>query len=472
MAQKRKKHPKQRAVKSNKSPAAIPVNQQPLPVEGIQWPPIVRSAQTDILAMQVQLEISQWWPANQILGYQLGQLLTVMKHAFQTVPFYKDRLGDIMALAENGFSMKAFRQIPLLTRDDFQDAGNDIITKALPASHGSMFDIITAGSTGQPVQVKGTDVTSIFVSAMSLRYNLWHKRDFTGKTIKFEALEAGKTSVNKGRWAPVVNGGQSIIVNHSLPAEQLLDILIKEDPEYIQIHPSTLKEMLSYSIEKNIKPKNLREVRTISEILYPELRARVAEFWHVKVTDNYSCEEVGIIALQCPEHDHFHVQSENCLVEVLNKDGTPCKAGETGRVVISSLNNFATPLIRYEIGDLAEVGAPCPCGRGLPVLNRIIGRVRNVAILRNGEKRTPAFSSEPILNELPIKHFQLIQKTYDDIEAKLVVKSPLTESEENSLADYFNRTLHHDFRFTFIYLDEIPRGRTGKYEVFKCELQT
>jgi phenylacetate-coenzyme A ligase PaaK-like adenylate-forming protein len=61
-------------------------------------------------------------------------------------------------------------------------------------------------------------------------------------------------------------------------------------------------------------------------------------------------------------------------VEVLDEEGRPCAPGETGRVVATSLNNFAMPLIRYETGDTAEVGAPCPCGRGLPVLTRIMGR--------------------------------------------------------------------------------------------------
>ena len=88
----------------------------------------------------------------------------------------------------------------------------------------------------------------------------------------------------------------------------------------------------------------------------------------------YTCQEAGYLALQCPDYPHFHVQSENVLLEVVDDVGQPCGPGEVGRVLITSLNNFATPLIRYELGDYAEVGAPCPCGRGLPVLKRIMGR--------------------------------------------------------------------------------------------------
>ena len=475
------KNPKKKVVAKQKKKMQMPafqMTQARLPVfdpasaniEGILWPPIVTGRLTAALTMQVQFEMSQWWPANRLLGYQLTQLLNVMRHASKTVPFYKARLKDVMEISRAGLSMNMFRQIPISTRSDIQNAGNDIITTALPKSHGPMFDIQTSGSTGQPLVLKGTDVTGLYVTALGLRYHLWHKRDFTGKSIHFMAMKPHETILRQPAWGPVYGSGEGLQINHALPAETLLDMLITEDPDYIQIHPSTLKEVLAYSITKNIKPKKLREVRTRSEILYPELRTRVEQFWGVPVTDNYSCEELSIMALQCPDHQHYHVQSESCLIEVLRDDDTPCQPGEVGRTVISSLNNFATPILRYENGDMAEVGEPCSCGRGLPVLNRIIGRVRNVAILPNGERRTPVFLGNTILTSLPIKHFQLIQKTLTDIEARLVVARPLTSEEEAALAKHFNDGFHYDFNFTFVYLDEIKRGVNGKYEVFKCEV--
>lgn len=452
------------------SPHPIKGAARSTPIDGVIWPPVFNGGSANVLAMQVQFDISQWWSPERLQAFQLTQLLNVLRHAYATVPFYKDRLKTIIEKSSEGISMNMYREIPLLTRSDFQDAGDDIITNALPPSHGPMFDIRTSGSTGQPLVVKGSDLTGLYVSALGLRYNLWHKRDFGGKSIHFLAMKPEDTILRTPNWGPVVNGGEGLKVNHGLPAEKLLDILIEEDPEYVQIHPSVLKEIVAYSIDKNLKPKKLREVRSRSEILYPELRDRVEQFWGVRVTDNYSCEEVGIMALQCPEQRHYHVQSESCLIEILRDDGTPCQPGEVGRVVISSLNNFGTPLIRYENGDLAEVGTPCSCGRGLPVLKRIVGRIRNVAILPNGERRMPAFSTEPILNDLPIKHFQLVQKTYTDIEARFVVSSPLTKKDEDDLVAYFNSGLQYDFNFTIVYLDEITRGKNGKYEVFKCEV--
>ena len=158
------------------------------------------------------------------------------------------------------------------------------------------------------------------------------------------------------------------------------------------------------------------------------------------------------------------------MVEVLNDDGRPSQPGQIGRIVITALNNFAAPMIRYENGDYAEVGTPCNCGRGLPVLNRIAGRFNNLVVLPSGDKITPTFMSQAVLTDLPINQIQLVQKSVNEIEARLVVGRPLNDAEEKRFAKEFADALGHDFDFKFTYLDEIPRLASGKYEVFRCEI--
>ncbi len=173
-----------------------------------------------------------------------------------------------------------------------------------------------------------------------------------------------------------------------------------------------------------------------------------------------------MIALQCPEHPHYHVQAESVLVEILNGGGKPCAPGETGRMVVTDLHNFATPLIRYEIGDHAEVGEACPCGRGLSVLNRILGRVRNMATLPSGETFWPRFYSDDLAKVAPIRQAQLVQRSVHDIDVRLVVARALTAEEEERLKSVILRYLGHPFRLGFTYMDEIPRSASGKYEDF------
>ncbi len=442
-------------------------------VDSLIWPQIETGGASVIMAMQVQFEISQWWEPEQILSYQLAQLSAVIKHASSTVPFYQQRLQPILKkIAASGLDMETFRSIPILTRSEFQDAGTRIMSKAIPRSHGRTCTIRTSGSTGEPLELKGTEVTALLVAARSLRYHLWHRRDFTQKSMSFRTMKGDQTVNEIPAWGPSPNPGKAYKVSMVLPAKDLLGYIQKEEPGYIEIHPSVLKELLNQADEQKYIPTNLKEVRTMGEILYPELRYRCQEQWNVKVSDLYSCEEFGILAMQCPEQpEHYHVQSESQLIEVLHPDNTACGPGEIGKTVISSLNNFATPMLRYENGDMAEVGTPCSCGRGLPVLSKIVGRVRNTAILPNGDRIMPNLSTGSLLNELPIKHFQLIQKTTTLIEARLVVKRPIERAEEMALAAYFNKGWRHEFNFSFVYVDKIIRGANGKYEVFRCEVK-
>jgi phenylacetate-CoA ligase len=471
-------HKKPNVVAARKSPdkpmagtVAATSKKKPL-VEGILWPPFITGSATPQLVMQVQFEISQWWEPARILFYQLAQLRSVMAHAAKTTPFYKNRLESALAKSDKGLNLTNFRQIPILTRSEFQDAGDSINSTAVPVSHGATHSIRTSGSTGQPLALEGTEVTRTYNSALNLRGHLWHRRDFSQKSLSFRTLKPGEPATRFPAWGPIVDPAESVKVSMAQPASTLLEIMKSEDPAYIQLHPSVLKELLYLSREQGYKPTYLKEVSTLGEILYPELRERCQRQWNVQVTDSYSCEEFGLLALQCPEYPHYHVQAESTLIEVLRQDNTPCKPGEIGKTVISSLNNFATPMLRYENGDMAEVGEPCACGRGLPVLKRIIGRIRNTAVLPSGERIMPNLSTGPLLNDLPIKHFQLVQKSTELVEARLVVGRPLTGAEEVALADYFNKGWRHEFNFTFVYPNEITRGANGKYEVFRCEVTT
>ena len=104
-----------------------------------------------------------------------------------------------------------------------------------------------------------------------------------------------------------------------------------------------------------------------------------------RLIDQYSANEVGQIACQCPHCKDYHINSETVLVEILDQEGAPVAPGETGRVVLTSFYNYAMPFIRYEIGDNAQVAKSKPdCRITLPRLTRIMGRYRNNFTLRDG----------------------------------------------------------------------------------------
>jgi phenylacetate-CoA ligase len=214
---------------------------------------------------------------------------------------------------------------------------------------------------------------------------------------------------------------------------------------------------------------HLVQVRSIGESLSQETRDSCLRILGVPISDIYSSQEVGYIALQCPDGDCYHIQSENLLVEILDESGMPCGPGETGRVVITTLHNFAAPLIRYEIGDYAEVAEPCVCGRGLPALKRILGRRRNLITLPNDKRFWPVFGFSKFREIAPVRQYQIIQTAIDRLDVRLVVDTQLTGEQENLLRNVICDAIGYPMNICFMYLDSIP-VIAGKFEEFRSEV--
>jgi len=351
------------------------------------WPKMSQPMDAQALALQFQFQQSERWPAERILAAQLRQASNLIGHAKVQVRFHRPRLAETPVGAD--LTPEAFRTIPLMSRSDIQDAGSDLFPRTMPYGHGKPYPVRSSGSTGRPIEVRGNDMTALFMRAMTMRSHLWHERDFRAKSVDIRTAYAPGKAPRRSRWAPVPETGPVVRIDLALPIADIYDALLAENPHYVQTHPYTLFALVERSRELGSKPERLRQARVFGEALDPDVRAIIESEWGIAVLENYSAMEIGTIALQCPESTALHVQAENVLVEVLDEDGQPCQPGETGRVVITAFNNYASPLIRYQIGDYATVGAPCACGRGLPVLERVMGRQRNLIILPNGDRIFP-----------------------------------------------------------------------------------
>jgi phenylacetate-CoA ligase len=229
-----------------------------------------------------------------------------------------------------------------------------------------------------------------------------------------------------------------------------------------------LRELLRAMDHRPIRFDRLRGIITYSEHVPQGLRAEVLTRLGVPLKDMYSCREIGYIALECPDHAHYHVQAETVLVEIVDHRDRPCSAGQMGRVVVTPLHNFAMPLIRYALGDYAEFGPPCPCGRGLPVIRRILGRARNMLRLPGGDgKWLDLAPLEKRMRDLPVSQYQLIQRAFGEIEACVVAARSLTPVEEDAIRATIQGPCGAEgCRVAIRYADAIPRSKGGKYEDF------
>ena len=444
----------------------------PTTVKEISWPALPSPTASSMLAIQQQLEQSQWAPADELLAQQFIQLKNVVYYAQKNIPFYKKLFADAnIKITDSLFNSENWLSLPILTRENVQAADKDLYSTKIPKEHGKVGEISTSGSTGRTIKVAGTSITNFFWHAFTLRDHFWSQRNLRNKmaAIKYLAGTTNKT-VSADGWGAstdmVYKTGKSVAMSIKASITEQVEWLSKENPNYLLIYPSSLKAITKHVQQFKLQFKDLKEIITIGETLTPDTRALVNEVLGVPITDIYSCQEMGYIALQCPKHEHYHVQSENVFLEILDDNNQPCKPGQIGRVVLTSLQNFATPLIRYDIGDYAEVGETCDCGRGLPVIKQVMGRVRNLVSYPDGTKQWPTVGSDSYDEIAAIKQFQFIQKTVDDIDVKLVVQQPLTSVQEQELTQCIQNALHHTFNLSFSYHEEIPRSTSGKFEDF------
>jgi phenylacetate-CoA ligase len=249
-----------------------------------------------------------------------------------------------------------------------------------------------------------------------------------------------------------------------------LDALNRYAPRVLIGYTSML-EYLARHVQKHGGLKvRLHSVLAAAEALSQSQRELLHEAFRAPVFASYGSREFKLIAMEC-ENQSLHLSADNLLVEVLHQ-GKPATAGQLGEVVITDLHNFATPFIRYEIGDIATPGPQsCPCGRGLPVIGAVHGRIPDTIQTPDGRLITGIFFPH-LLKEFDwIVQFQVVQKELDRLSISLVVSDqPLAERELPRVQEAILEVLGSGVSLQFAFCSEIPRTATGKHRAVVSEI--
>ena len=445
---------------------------------GLEWPAFTSGKRATVLGLLFQLQQSELWSPEQLINAQYRQLAGLLAHAIRTVPYYKDLLLQLDWSPEKPLTNDNWQKIPVSSRKQIQTAGRALWSQAIDPAHGSTSEVHTSGSSGTPIRITKTTVCDLMYVAVNLRDHLWHRRDLLRKLAMIRTLPDGVATYPKGArqagWGAAVEGlfpsGECVGLAITATVAQQLEWLQRERPAYLLAFPSVVEALAQHALRHNIRLQGLAEITTLGETLNADLRQLCRDAFGVDLVDTYSSQEVGYMALQCPDTLNYHVQSEAVYLEVLDANNQLCKPGEVGRVVVTPLHNFAMPLIRYEVGDYAEVGHPCTCGRGLPTLKRILGRSRNMLTLPNGDKLWPRLSELRYGEIIPFSQFQMVQKSLELLEVKLVALREVTKDEEARLRQLIVSRIGHPFRVEFSYHSHLPRSASGKYEDFRSDL--
>jgi phenylacetate-CoA ligase len=304
-------------------------------------------------ALHLTLRHTQWLPRAEIEAGQVEQLRTVLAHATAHAAGYRDVVG---ATAIDGItSLADLRRLPILSPQARAEHAARLQTDVLPEDMPQTaprrwwaalalrdlewcgFDPAEAAAFIRPGDAVGL-----------LGQKLLEGASLPDWGAPFEAIETGRGHVMDAR--------QDV--------GQQLDWLARVRPRYLFVRSGHLGRLA----EADRRVDSLRAVHALGEPLSDTVRASAEAVFGVPVTSTLSSDEAGYLASPCPDRAGWHVHEESVILEVLDDGGAPCR---TGRVVVTTLQDFRTPLIRYDTGHVAEArGMPCPCGRALTALTR------------------------------------------------------------------------------------------------------
>ncbi|MFM6959689.1 MAG: phenylacetate--CoA ligase family protein [Schleiferiaceae bacterium] len=400
---------------------------------------------------------------------QATHLRDALTHHARHSAGFQRRLAAAKATVSDFSQGKDLSRLPVMTRADVQAAGSGLFSSLVPFDHLPVRTSQTSGSTGQPVIVRRTRVNALLNEAATLRDHSWWGRPLNGGRITMIRPQFRKVEEVAAIPGNSANIAQRIPIDTDISVQA--DLIAGFRPQVLLVYPNNLAALLDLWEAEQRLPSSVRHLKSIGETVSPELHTRASKLLGLPIEDSYSSEEFGLMALQCPASGQYHVMAESHVIEIVRDDGSACGAGEMGRVVVTDLHNLATPMIRYAIGDWAEVGTPCPCGRNLPTLKRILGRERNLVRLPDGRRHWPLVGFQRFGEVAPVRQYQVVQESLTDVELRLVVEGEVTPAQSAALAQIVQSALGHPFQVRVsLFAERLPLGPNGKFEEFVCRV--
>lgn len=389
-----------------------------------------------------------------LLAYQQAQLEKLLRHAYQTTPYYR----ELFKVESPDIS-----QIPTLEKRNIREQLAHLCSEAVPQRH--RIKNATGGSTGELLTFY-QDRNYWNQRNLSVYYfDQWAGWDFGERHL---IIWGALSDVGASRkWRHRLN---SFWRNHSwLNGFHLTDLRMrttfqkmdKSPPHTILAYPSSLYQFARFIFENGLKPRwGLKGIISSAEMLHPHYRDLAETVFSTKVYNRYGSREVGLIAMEC-EEGRLHINCRDLYLEI----DSPDPYTQPGDILITQLNNYAMPFIRYRIGDIGRLSdESCACGSPLPILAELLGRSTATFRTRTSALIHAGYFTQQFYNVVGLKQFQLIQETLRHCVLKVVVNTQWTEAARRYMVQKIQEALGADVIVTIEFVKEIPLPTSGKRE--------
>lgn len=411
------------------------------------------------------LQKTQWYSPEQIHQYQFKRLQAIVKHAYDTVPFYRKRYDEHGVRPEDIKELSDISRLPLLSREDVRNAGNQLISKRY--SKKQLIHGHTSGTTGSPLSCYWDKQTCVYNNAIDWRQKLWGGVHY-GEGI---ALFLGRTIVPTNKKKPPFWQHDRIhnmlwMSSFHLSEEYLpyyLKKLNKFQPAAIEGYPSTAYILARY-LKKIGKKLPLKAVFTSSESLLPFQRFLIEESFQAPLYDFYGMAERVAFATQCPEWHEYHLSFEFAINEITDTYGNPLETGKEGYLVGTSLLNYGMPFIRYRTSDVTAIDATqCSCGRYMPRFKGVTTKDEDIVVTPEGKLVSSSVLTHPFKPLDAVQESQIVQEKIDLLHIKIVRRENYTEKDSTHLIAALRERVGPTMRIELEFVENISRTKAGKF---------
>ncbi|HLN89321.1 MAG TPA: phenylacetate--CoA ligase family protein [Candidatus Binatia bacterium] len=371
-------------------------------------------------------------------------------------------------------TVKDLSKLPGTTKNEIRHNMNETISTDYEMKNLRVLS--TSGSTGQPLRVFISKEEDGFRKAKHLRANSSCGHKFSDRWL----------TVTSPSHFSEVKGVQKLLHFYSpefvsvfWDVSKQLSAIGKFKPDVLDGYSSSLSLLAREVRKRGNSGINPRLIFGGAELIDDTSRRLLEETFKAPFYDQYATIEFERMAWQCPERFNYHIDADSIIMEFLDANGDEVSAGESGKIVCTSLFNYAMPFIRYTVGDSGVFSdEECTCGRTLPLLSRIEGRSDDLLLLPGGRAMSPRAITIAMgsfhLNRY-IEQFKIVQRRRDKIEIQLKVEDLHADKRliEKDLLTHFKSMLGIEgelMTFEIFFVDDIPLNKNGKLQIIDSKI--
>lgn len=423
-----------------------------------------------------EIEKRQYWSEAQLQAWQLERVQAVVKHAFETVPFYRSLYKSAGVMPEDIQTLADIQHLPCISKQDVQEQGDAMISDLYIKSE--LVADASGGSTGRPTHFYKDKNQYQRRAADQVRHDRWSGWDLGDPYALIWGAQKDIKAISSWKQRVVTQFLHRVIPLDAfdLTVERMLnyvDVLESSQPPMILGYANALATFARFLVSNRpdhaIRPQG---IISSAEALSEENRAIIESTFRCKVLNRYGSREVGLIASECPLQTGLHLNADNVFVEVGDfsksvEEGAKrlprlCGDEESGEIIVTDFWNMGMPFIRYRMGDEGALRSKaCGCGRTLPLMGAVSGRVSDFIVAMDGRRIHGEYFTHLFYDLASVEQFQLIQEKLDHIQIKVVTNGEAFD--QSGLIAQVKDACGEDVQVDIVMCDHIAPTASGKY---------